>query len=169
MSDSLRPHELQHTRLPCPSPIPEAYSDSCHLNRWCHPTISSSVVPFSSHLQSFPASGTFQMSQFFALGGLSIGVSASESVLPTNIQNWFPLRWTSWISLQPKELHEEYEKVLISYIFYIYYYLFLKNKCLFLKLINWAQQLMKSSKNYIKFVDLLNAMSDTYWVLMNIF
>ena len=98
VSDSLRPHELQHTRLPCPSPTPRACSNSVH------PTISSSVVPFSSHLQSFPASGPFQMNQFFASGGQSIGVSASASVLPMNIQDWFPLGLTGWISLKSKWL-----------------------------------------------------------------
>ena len=92
VSDSLRPHGLPHARLPCPSPTPRAYSDSCPSSRWCHPTISSSVVPFSSCLQSFPASGSFQMSQFFASVGQSIGVS---SVLPMNIQDWFPLELTS--------------------------------------------------------------------------
>ena len=104
MSDSLRPHGLQHVRLPCPSPTPRAYSSSCPLSRWFHPTISSSVVPFSSCLQSFPPSGSFPMIQFFASGGQSIGVSASISVLPMNIQDWFPLGWTSWISLQSKGL-----------------------------------------------------------------
>ena len=99
VSDSLRPHGLQHTRLPCPSPTPIVYSNSCSLSQWCHPTTSSSVVTFSSHLQSFPASGSFQMSQFFASGGQSIGVSASTSVLPMNIQNWFPLGWPGYISL----------------------------------------------------------------------
>ena len=104
MSDSLRPYGLQHTRPPCPSPTPGVYSNSCPLNWWCHPTISSSVVPFSSRLQSFPVSGSFQMSQFFVSGGQSIGVSASASVFPMNIQDWFPLGWTGWISLQSKEL-----------------------------------------------------------------
>ena len=104
MSDSLRPHELQHTRPPCPSPTPRVYPDSCPLSRWCHPTISSSVSPFSSCPQSFPASGSFQMSQFFASGGQNIGVSASTSVLPVNIQVWFPLGWTGWVSLQSKGL-----------------------------------------------------------------
>ena len=94
MSNSFRPCGLQHTRLPCPSPIPRAYSNSCPLSRWCHPTISSSVLPFFSCLQSFPASGSFQMSQFFASGGQSTGVSASALVLPLNIQDWFPLGWT---------------------------------------------------------------------------
>ena len=99
MSDSLRPYALQHARPPCPSPTPGVYSNSCPLNRWCHPTISSSVVPFSSCLLSFPASGSLPMSRFFASGGQSIGVSASTPVLPMNIQDWFPLRWTGWISL----------------------------------------------------------------------
>ena len=97
--DSLWPHEPQHTRPRCPSPTPRAYPNSCPSSRWCHPTISSSVVPFSSRLQSFPASGSFPMSQFFALGGQRIGVSASASVLPMNIQDWFPLGLTAWISL----------------------------------------------------------------------
>ena len=104
MSDSLWPHGLQCTRLPCPSPTPGIYSNSCPLSQWCHPTISSSVVPFSFRLQSFPAAGSFQMSQFFASGGQSIAVSASASVLPMNIQNWFPLGWTGWISLKSKGL-----------------------------------------------------------------
>ena len=104
VSHSLQPHGLQHTRPPCPSSTPGVYSNSCPLSWWCHPTISSSVIPFSSHLQSFPASGSFQMSQFFASGGQSTGVSASASVLPMNIQDWFPLGWTGWISLQSKGL-----------------------------------------------------------------
>ena len=104
VSDSLWPHEPQHARPPCPSPTPGVYSDSCPLSWWCHLTISSSVVPFSSCLQSFPASGSFQMSQLFASGGQSIGASASASVLPMNIQDWFPLGWTGWISLQSKGL-----------------------------------------------------------------
>ena len=104
MSDSLQPHGLQHTRLPYPSPIPGAYSNSCPSSQWCHPTILSSVIPFSSRLQSFPASGSFQMSQFFASGGQSIGVSVSASVLPVDIQDWFPLGLTGLISLQSKGL-----------------------------------------------------------------
>ena len=104
VSDSLQPHGLQHTRPPCPSPTPRVYSNSCPLSQSCHPTISSSVIPFSSCLQSFPESGSFPMSQLFASGGQSIGVSASASVLPMNIQDWFPLGWTGWISLQSKEL-----------------------------------------------------------------
>ena len=102
VSDSSRPHESQHARPPCPSPTPRVYSNSCPSSLWCHPTISSSVIPFPSCPQSFPASGSFQMSQFFASGGQSIGVSASASVLPMNL-DWFPLGWTGWISLQSKE------------------------------------------------------------------
>ena len=108
MSDSLRPHESQHARPPCPSPTPGVYSNSCASSWWCHPAISSSVVPFSSCLQSFPASGSFQMSQFFASGGQSIGVSASTSVLPMKIQDWFPLGWTGWVSLQSKGLSKSF-------------------------------------------------------------
>ena len=104
VSNSLWLHGLQHARLPCPSPTPGVYSNSCPLSRWCHPTISSSVVPFSSHLRSFPASGSFPMSQFFESGGQSVGISASASVLPMNIQDWFPLGKTGWISLQAKRL-----------------------------------------------------------------
>ena len=105
VSDSLQPHGLHHTRLPCPPPTPRAYSNSCPSSQWCHPIISSSVVPFSSCLQSFPASGSFPMSQFFSSGGQSIGASASASVLPTNIQDWFPLGLTVWISLQSAEIN----------------------------------------------------------------
>ena len=104
VSDSLRPHGLQHARPPCPWPTPRVCSNSCPLSRWCHPTILSSVVPFSSCLQSFPASGSFPISQFFTSGGQSIRVSASASVLPMNIQDWFPLGFTGFISLQSKEL-----------------------------------------------------------------
>ena len=104
MSNSLQPHGLQHSRPPCPSLTPGVYSNSCPLSRWFHPTISSSVITFSSHLQSFSASGSFQMSQFFTSGGQSIGVWTSASVLPMNIQDWFPLRLTGWISLQTKGL-----------------------------------------------------------------
>ena len=104
MSNSLWPHGLHQARPPCPSPTLRVYSNSCPLSQWCHPTLSSSVIPFSSHLQSFPASGSFLMSQFFAWGGQSIGVSASASVLPMNTQYWSPLGWTGWISLQSKGL-----------------------------------------------------------------
>ena len=106
MSNSSWPHGLQHARLPCPSPTPKAYSNSCPLSWWCHPTISSSVVPFSSCLQSFPASGYFSKSQFFPLGGQSNGVSASASVLPVNNQDCFLLGLTSWISLSLKGSQE---------------------------------------------------------------
>ena len=95
---------MQHAKLPCPSKTPGAYSNSCLESWWCHPTISSSFVPFSSHLQSFPASESFPMSQFLASGSQRIGVSASVSVLPMNIQDWFPLGWTGWISLLSKRL-----------------------------------------------------------------
>ena len=106
MSDSLPSHGLQHARPPCPWPTTGVYPNSCPLSRWYHPTISSSVVPFSSCLQSFPASGSFQMSQLFASGGQSIGVSTSTSVLTMNTQDWSPLGWTGWISLQSKDSQE---------------------------------------------------------------
>ena len=104
ISNSLWPHGRLHARLPCPSPTPEACSNSYPSSHWCHPTISSSVVPFSSCLQSFPASASFPVSQFFTSGGQSIRVSASALVLPMNIKDWFPLGWTGWISLQSKGL-----------------------------------------------------------------
>ena len=104
VSDSLRPHESQHARPPCPSPTPEVHSNSCPSSQWCHPAISSSVFPFSSCPQSLPAAGSFSMSQLFAWGGQSIGVSALASVLPMNTQDWSPLEWTGWISLQSKGL-----------------------------------------------------------------
>jgi len=104
MSDSLRPHELQHTRLLCPPPTSGAFSNSCPSSRWCHPTILSSVVPFSSCLQSFPTSGSFLMSQHFESGDQTIGVSGSASIFPMNVQDWFPLPLTGLISLLCKEL-----------------------------------------------------------------
>ena len=104
MSDSLPPHGLQHTRPPCPSPTPRACSNSCPSSWWCHPAISSSVVPFSSCPQPLPASQSFPMSQLFTWGGQSIGVSASASLLPMNTQDWSPLGWTGWISLQSEGL-----------------------------------------------------------------
>ena len=104
MSNTLWPHGLQHTRPPCSSPTPGVYPNSCPSSRWCHPTISSSVVPFSSCLQSFPASGSFPISQFFASGDQSIRASNSASVLPMNTQDLSPLGWTGWIFLQSKEL-----------------------------------------------------------------
>jgi len=104
MSDSLRPHESHHARPHCPSPSPRVHSNSCPSSQWCHPATSSSVIPFSSCLESLPASGSFPMSQLFAWGGQNIGVSASSSVLSMNTQDWSPLRWTSWASLQSKGL-----------------------------------------------------------------
>ena len=106
MSDFLRPHGLQHAGLPCPSPTPGACSNSCPSSRWCHPTVSSSVIPFSSRLQSFPASGFFLRSQFFASGSQSTGISALASVLPMNIQDWYPLGWTGLISLLLRDSEE---------------------------------------------------------------
>ena len=114
VSDSLRPHGLQHVRPPCPSPTPGACSNSCPLSRWCHQAISSSVVPFSSHLQSFPASGSFPMSQLFTSGGQSIGVSASASVLPMNTQDWSPLGWIGWIFLQSKGLSRVFSNTTVQ-------------------------------------------------------
>ena len=114
VSDSLQPHGLQNARPPCPSPTPRVHSNSCPLSRWCHPTISSSVIPFSSRLQSFPASGSFKMSQLFPSGGQSIGVSASASVLPKNTQDWSPLGWTGWISLQSKGLSRVFSNTTIQ-------------------------------------------------------
>ena len=116
MSNSLWPHGLQHARPPCPLPTLGVYSNSCPLSQWCHPTTSSSVIPFSSCLQSFPASGSFLISQFFASGGQSIGVSASASVLPMNIQDWFPSGWTGWISLQSKELSRVFSDTTVQSI-----------------------------------------------------
>ena len=114
VSDSLRCHELQHTTPPCPSPTPRVHPNPRPLSQWCHPTISSSVVPFSSCPQSFPASGSFQMSQLFISGGQSIGVSASTSVLPMNTQDWSPLEWTGWISLQSKGLSRVFSNTTIQ-------------------------------------------------------
>ena len=112
-ADSLQPHGLQHARLPCPSPNPGMYSNSCPLSRWCHPTLSSSVVRFS-YLQSFPVSGFFPMSQFFASSGQSIGVSASISVLPRNSQDWSTLGWTAWISLHSKGLSRVFSNTTVQ-------------------------------------------------------
>ena len=114
VSDSLQPHGLQHARPPCPSPIPRVYSNSCPLSQWCHPTLSSSVIPFSSRFQSFPASGSFQMSQLFAWGSQSIGVSALTSILPINSQAWSPLGCTGWISLQSKELSRVFSNTTVQ-------------------------------------------------------
>ena len=114
VSDSLRPHGLQHASLPCPSPTPGVYSKSCPSSQWCHPIISSSVVPFCSCFQTFPASGSFLMSQFFTSGGQIIGVSASASVPPMNIQDWFPLGFTGWISLQSKGLSRVFSNTTVQ-------------------------------------------------------
>ena len=114
MSDSLRPHESQHARPPCPSPTPGVHSDSRPSSQWCHPVISSSVVPFSSCPQSLPASDSFPMSQLFAWGGQSTGVSALVSVLPKNTQDWSPLEWTGWISLQPKGLSRVFSNTTVQ-------------------------------------------------------
>ena len=114
VSDCLRPHELQHARPPYPSPTPGVYLNSCPLSWWCHPIISSSVVPFSSHLQWFPGSGSFQMSQFFASGDQSTGVSTSAPILPMNIQDWFPLGWTGWIVLQSKGLSRVFSNTTVQ-------------------------------------------------------
>ena len=131
MSDSLRPHGLQHARPPCPSPVPvssvqfsrsvvsasptpRVYSNSCPLSRWCHQAISSSVVPFSPCLQSFPALGSFEMSQLFALGGPSIGFSVLASFLPMNTQDWSPSEWTGWISLQSKGLSNVFSNTTVQ-------------------------------------------------------
>ena len=114
VSNSLWPHGPQHNTLPCPSPTPGVYSNSCPLSRWCHPVISSSVIPFSPCLQSFPASGSFQMSQFFTSGGLSIGAWATASFLPMNIQDCFPLGWTGWISLLFKGLSRVFSNTTVQ-------------------------------------------------------
>ena len=114
VSNSLRPQEPQHTRPPCPQPTPGVYSNSCPSSRWCHPAISSSVVPFSSCPQSLPASGSFPISQLFVWCGQSIGVSASTSVLPMNTQNWSPLWWTGWFSLQSKGLSRVFSNTTVQ-------------------------------------------------------
>ena len=114
VSDTLQPHELQHTRPPCPSSSSRVHSNSCPLSQWCHPAISSSVVPFSSCPQSLPASESFQMSQLFASGGQSTGVSASASVLPKNTQDWSPLEWTGWISLKSKGLSRVFSNTTVQ-------------------------------------------------------
>ena len=115
--DSLWPHGLQHAGLSCPSPTPGACSNSCPWSQWCHSTISSSVVPFSACLQSFPASGSFQMSQFFASGGQSNRIKVTASALPVNIQDWFPLGWTGWISLQSKGLSRAFSNTFQNHQF----------------------------------------------------
>ena len=124
MSNSLWPHGLQHVRPPCPSPAPRVYSNSCPLTRWWPPTIPSSVVPFSSCPQSFPASGSFPVSQFFASGGPRIGVSTSASILPMNIQDWFLLGWIGWISLQSQGLSRVFSSTTVHHIWLIFYWMF---------------------------------------------
>ena len=114
VSNSLQPHESHHARPPCPSPTPGVYSNSCPSSRWCHPAISSSVVPLSSSPWSLPASGSFPTSQLFTWGGQSIGVSASASVLPMNTQDWSPLVWTGWIFLQPKGLSRVFSNTTVQ-------------------------------------------------------
>ena len=114
VSDSLQPHELQQARPPCPSPTPGVHPNPCPSSRWCHPTISSSVFPFSSCPQPLPASGSFPMSQLFTSGGQNIGVSASTSALPMNTQDWSPLGWTGWISLLSKELSRVFSDTTIQ-------------------------------------------------------
>ena len=113
-SDSLRPHEPRHARPPCPSPTPRVHPNPCPLSWWCHPTISSSVAPFSSSPQSFPASGSFQMSQLFVSGGQSIGLSPLTSFLLKNTQYWSPLGWTGWISLQSKGLSRVFSNTTVQ-------------------------------------------------------
>ena len=114
MSNSLQPHEPQHARPPCPLPTPRVYPNPCPLFRWCHPTISSSIIPFSSCLQSFPASGSFPMSQLFAWGAQSFRVSASASVFPMNTQDWSPLGWTGWISVQSRGLSRVFSNTTVQ-------------------------------------------------------
>ena len=114
VSNSMRPHGLQHARLPCPSLTPGAYTNSCPSRQGCHPVILSSVIPFPPHLQSFPASGSFSMSQFLKSSGQKIGVSASASVLPMNIQDWFPLGLTAWISLKSKGLSRVFSNTTVQ-------------------------------------------------------
>ena len=114
VSNSLRPHGLQHTGPHCPSPTPREHSNSCALSSWCHPTISSFVIAFSTRVPSFPGSGSFKMNQFFASGGQSSGVSISTSVLPMNIQDWFPLGWTGWPYLQSMGLSRVFSKTTVQ-------------------------------------------------------
>ena len=114
VSNTLGLHELQHARPPCPSSTPEVYPNSCPVSRWCHPTISSSIVPLPSCLQSFPTSGSSQMSQLFPSGGQRIGVSDSTSVLPMNTRDWSPLGWTGWISLQSKGLSRVFSNTIVQ-------------------------------------------------------
>ena len=121
VSDSLRPHELQLARLPRPSPTPRVHSNSRPSSRWCHPAISSSVVPFSSCPQSLPASESFPMSQLFTWGSQSTGASTLTSFLPKNTQDWSPLQWTGWISLQSKGLSRVFSNTTVHYLLFILY------------------------------------------------
>ena len=114
VSDSLWPHESQQARPPCPSPTPRVYPNSCPSSQWCHPALSSTVIPFSSCPQSFPTSGSFPMSQLFTWGGQSIGAAASTSVIPMNNQDWYPLGWTGWISLQSKGLSRVFSNITVQ-------------------------------------------------------
>jgi len=131
VSESWKPHGLQHSRLPCPSPTARTCFNLCPSHWWCHPTISSSVIPFFC-FHFFPASGSFLMSQFFASGGLSIGVSASTSVLPMNIQDWFPLGWTGWISLQSKGLSRVISNTSSKALVLLFQFIFGTIWCVFL-------------------------------------
>ena len=142
VSDSLWPHESQDARPPCPSPTPGVHPNSCPSSWWCHPAISSSVVPFSFYPQSLPASGSFPMSQLFAWGGQSIGVSASASVFPMNTQDWFPLGWTGWISLQSKGLSRNDKSV---FSLQVNWHLFDPNS-----LTNWTDSPELDCCNHIK-------------------
>ena len=145
MSNSLPPHEPQHARPPCPSPTPRVHPNPCPSSWWCHPTISSSVIPFSSCPQSFPASGSFQMSQLFASDGQSIGVSASTSVLPMNIEDCFPFGWTGWISLQSKGLSRVFSNTAIQK---------LVTDHLMLKISSHVNYLQQQSSSFIVFLSL---------------
>ena len=133
---TLWPRELQHARPPCPSPTPGDHSNSCPSSQWCHPAISSSVVPFSYCPQSLPASGSFPMSQLFAWGGQSIGVSASTSVLPMNTQDWSPLGWTGWISLQSKGLSRVFSNTTVQKGVYFWLNVFINTLYIVLCLLN---------------------------------
>ena len=146
MSNSLWPHGLKHTRQPCPSPSPKACLNSCPLSRWCHSTTSSSVVPFWSYLQSFPAWGSFQMSQFFTSGGQSIGASASASVIPMNIQGWFPLRLTDLISLQSKGFSRVFSNTTVQKASILW--------CSAFFMVQLSHPYMTTGKSYFDYMDL---------------
>ena len=168
---SLQPHELQHARPPCPSPTPRVHPNPCPLSQWCHPTISSSVIPFSSCPQSFPASGAFPMSQLFTSGGQSIGVSASASVLPMNTQDWSALGWTGWISLQSRDSQElsptpwMFTKLIVAILWYNSYHY-----TVHLKFIQCYMSIIfnKTGKNKINFLQIKKSfwfgMTKIYWI-----